>query len=61
MQNKLNFLKHTTYIPAESLELNIDVSVKVLHRTKDTTLGQCAFISVNFCARKPPVRYKIDV
>lgn len=31
------------------------MSVKVLHKIRDITLGQCAFISVNFCARKPPV------
>lgn len=31
------------------------MSVKVLHKIRDTILGQCAFISVNFCAKKPPV------
>jgi len=35
--------------------------VKVLHKTRDTTLGQCAFISVNFCAKKPPVNIKFMI
>lgn len=32
--------KQLAYTVAESLYLNTDVSVKVLHRTRDTTLGQ---------------------
>lgn len=41
-------------IVAESWLLKMEVSVKVLHKINETTLGQFTVCSANFWARYPP-------
>ena len=41
-------------IPADSLFLNTEVSVNVLHRISEATLGQLWVYSANFWAKYPP-------
>ena len=48
------FSYFSTYTEDDSLLLKTEVSVKVLHRMREETLGHGCVYSANFCAKNPP-------